>query len=190
MGRTIMKKFTAIILSLVMVVGNSIVVWAADDTSPKTGVQPGENTNISIIGVYQSLPVSTCYSVDVSWGDMQFKYDEASVWNPDTHEYKSSSAYWKPRVDAGNVITITNHSNVEISVTLNYTKKIVSVEGAFKDASLEGNSKETLITPTAVGTTYANAPNDSAYLQLKGNPGEIFNTLEDKTLGTVIVTIN
>lgn len=66
---------------------------------------------------------SPVYSVDITWGTLQFTYTDSpkGTWNPNTHQYdKAEEAKWSC-ASGDNVITITNHSNVSVTATASYT---------------------------------------------------------------------
>ena len=61
------------------------------------------------------------YSVDLTWEDMTFTYNESGTrtWDPDTHTYTdTTSAGWDKTTAA---VTATNHSNAEVKVSFTYT---------------------------------------------------------------------
>jgi len=66
---------------------------------------------------------STVYNVDIKWGSLEFTYTDSSkgTWNPTTHQYENAEgAKWSCESGA-NVITITNHSNADVTATASYT---------------------------------------------------------------------
>lgn len=76
------------------------------------------------------------YSVDLFWSDMTFTYtnQQTRIWNPKDHSYKTrSSGKWdKTR----GTITVTNHSNVDVNVTVTYTPlEETGITGTLKNPS-------------------------------------------------------
>lgn len=62
------------------------------------------------------------YSVDVSWGAMNFTYitTVTPVWNEATHVYDDTYlSEWKAE---GNTIRLTNHSNADVKANFRYIK--------------------------------------------------------------------
>lgn len=60
------------------------------------------------------------YSVDLAWSDMTFTYTKENTltWNAKDHSYKSrSSGKWDK---TKGTVTVTNHSNVDVQVTITY----------------------------------------------------------------------
>lgn len=88
----------------------------------------------AVYGTYQPEgEVKTVYSVDVSWGSMEFTYTGGAVsktWNPSTHQYTESvgGGSWSNQ-DGANKVTVTNRSNKALTAT---------VEAAISDSYKEG----------------------------------------------------
>lgn len=169
-----MKKITALILALTLVMSMSITAFA---TTVGTGDQ-----DIDVKGKYlDNSTTPTIYSVDVTWGAMEFTYTEsgAMTWNPADHTYTdSTSATW---VANGNTVTVTNHSNAEVtaSFAFNALTAYNTVTGSFDIAS------ETLDAGVVDG--YDAADKVVATLTLAGTLDE---TVTDFTkVGTITVTI-
>ena len=110
-----MKKIGALILTAAMITGMSVTAFAAD------GITSGGTDSAEVKGTYSSEATVTVYSVDIAWEGLSFTYNGAfeGNWNPETHEYEdAASAGWA----AGNgTITVTNHSNTDITATPSYT---------------------------------------------------------------------
>lgn len=169
-----MKKATALILALILVMSLSTSALAATIT---TGDQ-----NIDVKGKYlDNTKTPTVYSVDVSWGAMQFTYTEsgAMTWDPANHTYTdSTSGSWTAN---GNTVTVTNHSNAEVTATFVFealddyndiTGKF-DVESEKLDAGVENG--------------YDAADSVTAKLTLEG---ELAETVTDYTkIGTITVKI-
>ncbi|HHU48301.1 MAG: InlB B-repeat-containing protein [Caldicoprobacterales bacterium] len=121
-------------------------------------------------------------SVDITWGSMEFTFTTNNgEWNPETHTYENtSSGSWTYNTDA-NKITITNHSNAGISVSLKYESKA----GFSNITGTISNNSYTL--PTAEGVLPANAPTGISYLTLSGIVG--YGHGAQQTIGTVTVQI-
>ena len=117
-------------------------------------------------------------------GAMEFTYSVGGnkVWNAQTHQYTVTDATsgWS---ENGNIVKVTNHSNVNVSATLGFTADVVDVVGTFTEASGTENDS-VLELATAVGTTHENAPTATANFGISGAAIDA-----DKTLGTTTVTI-
>ena len=104
-------------------------------------------------GTYQEkLETETVYSVDISWGSMEFVYakEGTGVWNPETHSYDNvSGAGWQypaggPGGLAGNEVQITNHSNTKIVCSLDFTTEeaFPEIVGTFDRPEISISSAE------------------------------------------------
>lgn len=130
----------------------------------------------------------TVYSVDITWGAMEFTYTqgEAGAWLPEEHRYADDGeSVWS---SDSNTITVKNHSNAAITATLSYTAAAgyTGITGSFTETS--GTANDGVLTlPTAVGTTFANAPTATATLKLSGELAS--TTTAMTTIGTVKVTL-
>lgn len=125
-----MKKIAALILAIAMLMAMSTTAFAATIT--------GGDQTIDVEAKYQdntsSAPV---YSVDITWGAMQFTYTESGsmTWNPGNHTYTdSTTAGWTA---TGNTVTVVNHSNASITASLAFDAfdAYNTVTGAFDIAS-------------------------------------------------------
>lgn len=105
-----MKKRVAAILVWMLVLALSVTAVAET-------ISTGDK-DIDVEAKYQnSTTVGIVYSVDISWGAMQFTYTERGTkeWNPDDHSYTdSTSASWSA---SGNTVTVVNHSNVAVTAS-------------------------------------------------------------------------
>ena len=117
------------------------------------------------VNVNGSGETTDVYSVDIIWSDLSFTYDKgSSKWNPSIHEYtnNNSDAGW---VDNTGYITVNNHSNVKISVSVSFTQS----------STPNGNTTLEISTPqftvdSAENTAYNQAPSYIANITAKGTP--------------------
>lgn len=114
-----MKKILSSLISFVMVLSMSTTAFAAEGSVTNQGI--GEQT-IDVTARYTaSTSTEPVYSVDIAWDNMTFTYSESGVriWNPENHTYTANrSGEWdKTTAD----ITVTNHSNADVTVKLTYT---------------------------------------------------------------------
>ena len=170
-----MKKIVAFIVTLILVVSMCVTVYA---NTIGTGSQ-----EIDVEGRYQDNTVdSTVYSVDVTWGTMQFTYTESGTmtWNPADHTY-SDNIYAGWTAD-GNTVTVTNHSNAAVtaSFSFNALSNYDTISGSFDIPS------DTL--DSGVGNDYESADTVTATLTLTGTLDE---TVTDYTrIGVITVKID
>lgn len=152
-----MKKLIATVTALILVSAMSTSVFALNGT-----LSDGQSSKIDVNAKYtENVDMPEVYSVDVTWGEMQFIYsaDGEKTWNPDTHTYDINVTYsWSAN---DNEITVTNHSNAAVKADFTYASKpafqtvtgslssdsitLPSAEGkALTDASLVGKTELTL----------------------------------------------
>lgn len=162
-----MKKISAVILTLALFFMTSVTAFAANTTI--TAVNGSDSAEVK--GTYNAGgTAATVYSVDITWGSMDFTYTDASTgtWNPATHQYDNiSAAKWSCR-EGADKISVTNHSNAGITAQLGYepVTGYTEISGSFSDNKGTAITKLTL--RSAVGTEPANAPSASAVLGLNG----------------------
>lgn len=173
-----MKKFVSIFLTLALFLAMNTTAFAATiESSPDS---QDIDVNAKYVG---GVSVPTRYSVDLTWGAMEFTYTVSGTktWDPESHTYTTSTQpVWTA---SGNTITVTNHSNTDITASFAFSALTAynTVTGSFSSASL------TL--PTAEGK----AVNDAV---LTGQTsftlgGTLASDITDFTnVGTVIVTIS
>ena len=178
-----MKKKTALVLTLAMVFSLAPLSAYADAISTAGGTASHDVT-----ATYRADSSGgaggTVYSVDITWGDMAFTYTaEAGIWDPTNHTYTGAEGgAWAVDKEGGNTITVTNHSNADVTAVFSYAaaEGFTGISGSF--------DKESLALETAVGTEVANAPKGTAALTLDGPLDS--NTPANATIGTITVTLN
>lgn len=154
-----MKKMISVFLALALSLCMGTTAFAAGITTE------GGSTSTDVKGTYVSGgTTATVYSVDVAWGSMEFTYTDAFAgnWNAGTHEYDGAvAAAWSCAADT-NKITVTNHSNTAVFVSLTYTpgESFIGISGAF--------SKSNISLTTAEGVSPEDAPTESSLLTLSG----------------------
>lgn len=148
----------------------------------------GSNSSRDVNATYVAgAPLATVYSVDVTWGSMDFTFTDASkgIWNPATHTMDNAVVAAWSWEDNANLIKVTNHSNAAVNAILSFGTSESSIDGNFFTETKGSTpvSQNTLSLATAVGTAASAAPSASAYLQITGaiaSSGQI---------GTVTVTL-
>lgn len=178
-----MKKKTALVLTLAMVFSLAPLSAYADMIT--TG---GGTASHDVTATYRADSSGGAggkvYSVDIAWGDMAFTYTAAAgTWDPANHTYTGAEGgVWTVDKDGGNTITVTNHSNTDVTAAFSYVAAsgFEGISGSF--------DKESLALKTAVGTEVANAPSGTAALTLNGALGS--TTADNTKIGTITVTLN
>ena len=173
-----MKKIITILLALVLITVISNAAFAATIES-NSG-----SRNIDVNAKYvDDVSVTTRYSVDVTWGAMEFTYTVSGTktWDPQTHTYTAST---QPAWTAsGNTITVTNHSNTDITASFAFSALTAynTVTGSFSSTSL--------MLPTAEGKAVDDAAlTGKTSLTLGGTLASDITVFTN--VGTVIVTIS
>ena len=173
-----MKKFVFILLTLALVLVMSTTAFAETIEN-----NPGSQ-DIDVSAKYvDSVSAPTKYSVDVTWGAMEFTYTVSGTktWDPETHTYTTST---QPAWTAsGNTITVTNHSNTDITASFAFSALTAynTVTGSLSSTSL--------MLPTAEGKAVNDAVlTGKTSLTLGGTLASDITVFTN--VGTVIVTIS
>ncbi len=174
-----MKKIIAILMAVAMLATMCISVSAV-------GVD-GNNKDATVdvnASYVAGSTTQTVYSVDISWGSMAFTYTGASAgtWNPDTHAYDGATAAAWTCEENANAITITNHSNAEVTVGLS-SEMNDGISGKFTD-KVSADALSSVKLETAEGTEYAAAPSATVYFEITGG-----DVAADGKIGTLTVSL-
>ena len=113
-------------------------------------------------------------SVTIVWSDLAFTYTDGA-WNPETHDY--SLGEWTANSNDGNMITVENQGNSEVTVFFDYSQINDSVDGRFADQN--GAAIESPVALPVGDKKYAR-------LFLSGKPKQ---DLDAVTVGTVTVRL-
>ena len=176
-----MKKLIATALALTMTLSLSTTALAAGKVD---GAGTGPHGPIDVTAKYNDDSTEpTVYSVDLTWEDMTFTYNESGtrIWDPDTHTYTdTTSAGWDKFTAA---VTATNHSNTKVTVSFTYTPQGDTGVTAYM-------SKLSFILAAGVENYPDDASTNSSALTIHGSSkpnGSV--TAEGVTIGTITVTI-
>jgi len=175
-----MRKKLAILLILALLFSLRTPIFAESIKSDSASIKA---TYI------QPSPAAT-YSVDIVWGNMEFNYDSGKElqWDPVNLIYKEvqvASPIWSPVTENGNVVTVTNHSNVAIVASVSYQKGAENgVAGTVDNATIRLNAPE-------IGSARNTAPSDFAtvILQTQNLPNGFAEGAQAVKIGSVTVTI-
>lgn len=166
-----MKKALSLTLALALILSLAIPAFAADlggshDVTAK--YQKSENEE-------------AIYNVDIAWGELNFTYSEHTekTWNPDTHTYDEDTNGGWDKTEAA--ITVTNHSNVSVTVAMALTP----VEGTGVAAALEGGSA---VLEAGTEGDVAGAATVTGKLTISGKPNSSV-TAEGIKVAEITVTI-
>lgn len=185
-----MKKMIALILTVVLVVGNCMVVYGVTGLPVNYDVKTGEDSlTKNVTASYTESDTTIVYQLDLYWGDLKFKYteDTKNNWNSTTHQYESiTQGGWKAVTPgSSDVIRLVNHSNHEVRISgiYNTVTGFENIVGSFAYSDNTINSYVTL--PTAEDTDPNDAPEGTITLSLGNTPSKFIG---ETTIGTVTVT--
>lgn len=184
-----MKKFIAVLLVAVMVIGNSMVVFG--DAGNRTGLNTTVGTNqveIGVTGTY-SITEDAVYSVDVSWGELRFKCEQRGSWNATNHQHNIDRTTWTWDENS-NFITVKNHSNKKIAATLDFRDGLAGVNPYFLGESAKKDNYSGIKQKNRLELNQSgNQPTtDTTYLHLYGHLTSVPGTTTP-TFGKIIVEI-
>lgn len=136
------KKIIAISLITIIVICNSITVWAADRWSGNGNYSVGgaggtdnadrlDSTDVNgnsaqkdVKGTVSLTSSGTTYNVTIEWGSLAYnatpEEDKTLIgtWNPAGYYDVGNFGSWEPASAGANIITVTNNSNGNISSNL------------------------------------------------------------------------
>lgn len=177
-----LKKLAVMGLTGMIALGTGVNVCAA---SPITGADGSDSKDVK--ARYQATEeAETVYSVDVTWGNMEFVYtiDDEGTWNPEKHQFTNASVSGKWSCEENqDEVTVTNHSNAPVNVSFAYQaeKNYNGITGNFDKS---GATK----LETAEGTEVSNAPAVTAELSLTGKLGK--DVKSTTKIGTATVSLS
>ena len=179
-----MKQILSTLLAIAILFSLSLSAFSAS-------VPDGDESNIKVSYSQGETDPDIIYSVQITWGSLEFNYESGLVktWNPNTLKYEITpqagiSPAWTPVTAGGDQITVINHSNTAINASVFYTKNAQNgVDGTVQNGTLR--------LPTAVGTDINNPPTATATLTLSTQnlPASFTEGATNVTVGSVIVTI-
>lgn len=165
-----MKKFFSTMIALAMLAATPLTVFATGSSS-----NTGGNTEIDVNGKYIEGNAATMISVDITWDDMSFEYNDGErTWDPNKHEYITSGGSW---TNEKKTVNVKNHSNTAVKAEFSFASSLDGITGSFDNKTLQ--------LETAVGKAVENAPAASTNFGISGNK---INT--DAKLGTITLNIS
>lgn len=98
----------------------------------KIGTTAENITLTDSLTINYTLVPTNVVSIDVSWGSMEFIYDDGE-WDTESHKWKNNG--WKPSSANCNLISVTNTGNTDVKVQLDYTTNgsYNNLSGSFTD---------------------------------------------------------
>ena len=106
------KKLFSLLLSAALMLS---VLMLCIHAIPTVG-----DTAADVLAKYVAGTKTDTYKVSLTWGSMQFVYTAKSqTWDPDTHTWQDvSSASWTPDTADADLITVVNHSSLDVTADL------------------------------------------------------------------------
>ena len=168
-----MKK----IVSVFLIIALAVSLFAYSVGAVDVGGSSSTDVYIKLDGM-----VTNKYSIDITFGDMVFVYGANSVWDTELHDYVvSPEAEWNPETTGGNLVTITNHSDLPIS----YATSFEDVSRNYGNLTLSASAPTGVIEKCPVKA--AVIPSVDFRVSLEGLPTSLTN--EKVALAKIVVTI-
>lgn len=147
-----------------------------------------DNTaNIGMTGTFDGAQEEQIvYSVDVSWGSMEFTYtgETEGTWDPKTHTYVEKKAAGWSCAEGADKVTVTNHSNADVDVSFSYVpNEVYNIGGSF-------DKTETTTLARGVVNDPDNADSVTASLTLDENTPLGSSVTSETVIGTVTVKLS
>lgn len=148
-----MKKLFSTMTALAMLAATPLTVFATGSSS-----NTGGNTEIDVNGKYIEGNAATMISVDITWDDMSFEYNDGErTWDPNKHEYITSGGSW---TNEKKTVNVKNHSNTAVKAEFSFASSLDGITGSFDNKTLQ--------LETAVGKAVGNAPAASTNFGISG----------------------
>lgn len=211
-----MKRVIAIVLCMIMIVGNSVIVWA--DTTVTGTFSDGNWTyspsggNTQNVTATYSVEAGKVYSVDIMWGSLQYEYEATGTWKTNSNSYDWNITKDWTCAPGANEIKLVNHSNASVSAQFDFTPGSVvlsnygieTLTGNFASTKNSDNADNTLNTSlaSAEGTQYYSTYEDCITNSLSEITDKMTLTLTSslptktgtspggETVGTVKITLS
>ncbi|MCD7957003.1 MAG: hypothetical protein LUG93_14900, partial [Lachnospiraceae bacterium] len=98
-----LKKTAALMVAAAMCVSMNAGMVAYAETLEGEG-----SSSADVTATYESSEAATVYSVDITWGSLEFTYTEAGArtWDPSTHTYSEAEEGGWSCEEGSNILTI------------------------------------------------------------------------------------
>ena len=173
------KKLISCILIVTMVICNSMVAWA------DVVIEGDNEEEVTATFEYEESDV---FSVDISWGDLAFRYTDGEIVWEEEYYVSRMQGTWTNATSGNNTtsIVVTNRSNKEVGSTVTYSSDNKIVFADVGGVTIDTSEKKTL------GSKAVNAsiPNvDTRVLTVVGKPIEIHATSDELDSGVKLGTV-
>lgn len=172
--RTLKRRVLVALLVVVMAVSLTVPAFAADPSTTIYGTYSAEAAADKVI------------SFGYNWNEnMSFTYSAGSkgTWDPSTHSYSGGSNEGKWTADGSTDVTVTNHSNTAITVTLVFT-----ANSGYESIKV-GATDNGFTLATAEGTAVADAPSKTVKVGMTADSGALPEGTTNVALGTLTLKV-
>lgn len=169
-GATILTIYTRR-LSTYAVVGNSKLL-----PNQASGLLSGGTADLDVQSRILEGGDGAVYKVDITWGNMEFEYSIARLWDPDEHRYTSKVYDWLPSGFDGNNnrVAVYNHSNADVMVDIvALPYHLPGVDMVINTDNTASGTSANALQLSRVPAERADAPTVSGYLWLIGTPNDL-----------------
>lgn len=142
----------------------------------------------NVNATYVPAETKKVYSVDISWSGLDFTYNGPSkgTWDPSTHKYKDpKEGYW---TEENGTITITNHSNSDITAKFVYTPVSNATGVSMTFGGLDNDSKITVDSADNGDGQSGTAKEKIVTVKPNGQLSDSFKNKEK--IGTIKITLD
>ena len=149
----------------------------------------GGTDSHAVYGTYQPEDeAATVYSVDVSWGSMEFTYTDGAVsktWDPSTHQYNESvgEGSWSNQ-DGANKVTVTNRSNKALTATVE-----AATLDSYEGITAKADNASLSLADASIGATTTKPGHSSTASTTISLSGKLTKNVNKATIGSVTVKI-
>lgn len=178
------KKALTLCVATILGLSSGTVAMAATINSA------GGTDSHAVYGTYQPEgEAATVYSVDVSWGSMEFTYTAGAVsktWDPSTHQYNESvgEGSWSNQ-DGANKVTVTNRSNKALTATVE-----AATSGSYTDITAKVDKASLSLEDASIAATTTKPGHPSTASTTISLSGALTDKNANKaTIGSVTVKI-
>ena len=181
-----MKKILSVLLSILIIAAVTLTAYAENvDTI-------GSSSGADVKAKYHQSVPDDVYSIDVTWGAMEFDYIAAGEkWDDEAHKWvadESKPAEWQASNSGSNIVTLANHSSkaIDASFVFEANTDYSDISGSFVYNGAPLTSALSLKLPEAdkPAENYAVTFNPSGQLPATHSDSEY------SKMGTITVTLS
>ncbi|MDO5558346.1 MAG: hypothetical protein Q4F95_01975 [Oscillospiraceae bacterium] len=175
-----MKKIVSLVLTAAMVLSTGKISAFAATQTELTSVNGDVNAQ------YVPGDHTATYSLDITWGAMQFDYNVNEAWNTQSHKWEPNDPAWSVKNDS-NTVTVKNNSSVAVDAVFSFANKdeYNTVSGSFACTSQEFTANKLSMEIAAEDTAA------TEHIVTFMPSGSIPSSVENYTnVGTITITLS